>query len=233
MSYLINEMLIYLLLAALVGAFVGWWLKKISSDRNLAATENNHRIALGHLQADRDNYKSKCNDLNSSLLENETEVNGATSGYAAVQMDTGGLRSLWPYPVEEIEGVGTTYGNRLRAARIENTEQLLNQCCESSRQTEAAKHVKVEPFVVGKWVSMSDLMRIPGIRGRYAELLEASGIASVGEMARQKGATLAARMARVNTEEHTLQSVPDTETVIAWIESAKELPSKIKSLVPK
>lgn len=221
-------------MATLIGTFVGWWFKKVSSDRNLAAIENNHKIALGHLQADRDNYKSKCNEFNNELLEHKkggTSVSSTPS--SVVQMGPGSLRTLWPYAVEEIEGVGPTYGNRLRAARIENTEQLLNHCYESIKQTEIAKQVKVEPHVVSKWVSMSDLMRITGIRGKFAELLEATGIASVGELARQEGAALTARMSRVNAEEHTIPSVPDTETVNTWIEDARALPSKIKSLVPK
>jgi len=235
MGYLITQIIICLLLAALIGAIIGWWLRKFCCQRELAALEGDYNLTLGKLEADRDSYKSKCGELATGFAEweNEAEASGAIAGHAASQTNAGSAHSDWPYPIEEIEGIGPTYGNRLRAIEIETTEHLLEQCRESSQQTEAAKHVKVEPFVVGKWVSMSDLMRIPGIRGQYAELLEASGIASVGEMARQEGAVLAAKMARINAEEHRTQSVPDTETVRGWIEGAKELPSRIKSLVPK
>lgn len=235
MGYLITQIIICLLLAALIGAIIGWWLRSFCCKRDLAALEDDYRLRLGKVEADRDSYKGRCSDLNTSLAEweNEAEASGAISGHSASQTSAGSARSGWPYPVEEVEGIGPTYGGRLRAINIETTEHLLEQCCESSQQTDASKHVKVEPFVVGKWVSMSDLMRVPGVRGQYAELLEASGIASVGELARQEGSALAAKMARVNAEEHRTQSVPDPQTVGGWIDKAKGLATKIKSLVPK
>ncbi len=235
MTYLIGQILLCLLLAAIIGAIVGWLLKKLCCNRDLATLEDDYKLRFAKVEADRDGYKGRCDDLKVSLAEweNEAEASGAIAGHDASQTSAGSARSGWPYPVEEVEGIGPTYGNRLRAIKIETTEHLLEKCCESSQQTEASGHVKVESFVVGKWVSMADLMRIPGIRGQYAELLEASGIASVGEMARQEGAALAAKMARVNSEEHRTQSVPDPETVSGWIEGAKGLPAKIKSLVPK
>jgi len=235
MGYLIFQIIICLLLAALIGTIIGWWLRGFGCRRDLAALEDDYSLRLQKTEEDRDGYKGKCDDLNISLSEweNEAEASGAISGHAAAQTSSGSARSGWPYPVEEVEGIGPTYGGRLRAINIETTEQLLEKCCESSQQTDAAKHVKVEPFVVGKWVSMSDMMRVPGVRGQYAELLEASGIALVGELARQEGATLAAKMARVNAEEHRTQSVPDPQTVSGWIEKAQGLATKIKSLVPK
>ncbi len=235
MGYLITQIIICLLLAALIGFLIGWWLRKFCCKRDLTALEEDYQLRLAKAEADRDSYKGKCDELTTSLQEweNEAEASGAIAGHAAGQTKAGSARSGWPYPVEEVEGIGPTYGSRLRAIAIETTEDLLEKCCESRQQTDAAKHVKVEPFVVGKWVSMCDLMRIPGVRGQYAELLEASGIASVGELARQEGPALAAKMARVNAEEHRTQSVPDPVTVSGWIESAKGLPTKIKSLVPK
>ncbi len=235
MEYLITEILACLLLAALIGALVGWWLRKFCCRRDLAILEDDYKLRFGNIEADRDSYKAKCDELTTNLAEweHEAEASGAIVRNSVLQGNAASAHSGWPYPVEEVEGIGPTYGSRLRAVNIETTEHLLIQGLESAKQTEIAIHVKVEPFVVGKWVSMVDLLRIPGIRGQYAELLEASGIASVSEMARQDSATLAAKMTRVNAIEHRTQSVPDSETVSEWVEAAKGLPSKIKSLVPK
>ena len=236
MGYLITQIIICLLLAALIGVIVGWWLRKFCCQRDFAILEEDYSLRLGKIEADRDGYKGKCGDLEASLAEweNEAEASGAISGHTSFQASkTAGVSSSWPYPVEEVEGVGPAYGDRLRTINIETTEHLLERCGESSQQAKAAEHVKVESFVVAKWVSMADLMRIPGVRGQYAELLEASDIVSVGEMARQDGASLAAKMARVNSAEHRTQSVPDPKTVEGWIEAAKGLPARIKSLVPK
>jgi len=235
MGYLIAQIFICLLLAALIGALVGWWLRKFCCRRDLAILEEDYNLRLGSIEADRDRYKAECDELTTNIAEweNEAEASGAIVSNGVLPGNTASAHSGWPYPIEEVEGIGPTYGNRLRAVSIETTEQLLEQGFESAKQTEIANHVKVEPFVVGKWVSMVDLLRIPGVRGQYAELLEASGIASVGEMARQESTALAAKMTRVNAEERRTQSVPDSETVSGWIEAAKGLSSKIKSLVPK
>ncbi|MFK8068653.1 MAG: DUF4332 domain-containing protein [Gammaproteobacteria bacterium] len=228
MGYLIAQILACLMLAALIGAIIGWWLKKIACDGRFAELEEDYLRKLTTLETERDAFLADYNNSN-QVVANFVGGEVAATSQISKQND----QSNWPYPVEEVEGIGPAYGERLRSINIDTTERLLLGCREASRQVEVSKVVKVEPFVVGKWVSMSDMMRVSGIHGQYAELLEASGIASVGELARQDAPSLAGRMVSVNAEEHRTPTVPDSETVASWIEIAKDLPSVIKSLVPK
>ncbi len=228
MGYLVAQILVFLMLAALIGVIIGWWLKKIACDRRFLELEDEYLHNLTNLEIERDTYRAEFNNYMSNLIAN---AGGAVTLVSQPSVESD--QNEWPYPVEEIEGIGSVYGERLRSINIATTEQLLSECCEASKQAEVSKTVKVEPFVVGKWVSMSDMMRVPGIHGQYAELLEASGMASIGELARQEASSLARRMVSVNTDERRTPSVPDTETVAEWIDVAKGIPSVIKSLVPK
>lgn len=240
MGYLIGQMVFCLLLAFLLGLLLGWLLGRMCCRNRLGSIEEEYKLNLSQAEAERDSYRDKCDDLNGSLSEWQNNSGTSVSGSTPAQFaslagaEAGiGIGMGWPYPVEEVEGIGPTYGQRLREINIVTTEDLLEKCCEASQQTDTSKHVKVEPFVVGKWVSMCDLMRVPGVRGQFAELLEASGIASTGELARQQGANLASTLARVNAEEHRTPTVPEVDEVSKWIDSAQKLTSIIKSLAPK
>lgn len=236
MGYLISQMWLCLLLAFLLGLLIGWLLGRNCCSKRVTTLEDEYKLKLSQAEEDRDRFRGKNDELSASLAEwqnNSGSVSASTAPAHFASMAAAETGMGWPYPVEEVEGIGPTYGQRLRSLDIENTADLLEKCCEASEQTETSKHVKVEPFVVGKWVSMCDLMRIPGIRGQFAELLEASGIASTGELARQEGATLAATLARVNAEEHRTPTVPDVDEVSRWVESAKGISTMIKSLAPK
>ena len=72
------------------------------------------------------------------------------------------------------------------------------------------------------------LMRVGGVRSQFSELLEASGVSSVQDLAEQDPKTLAATMAEVNAREARTRTVPGAEKVAHWIQQAKTLPSLIE-----
>ena len=48
-----------------------------------------------------------------------------------------------------------------------------------------AEHVGIEDFVVHKWASMCDLMRLSGVEGQFSELMVYAGINSVHDLSQQ------------------------------------------------
>ena len=64
--------------------------------------------------------------------------------------------------------------------------------------------------------------------GEYAELLEASGVDTVAELAQRNADNLAAKMAEVNEEKKLTRRVPPASTVEDWVSQAKELPRKLE-----
>ncbi|HFC53631.1 MAG TPA: DUF4332 domain-containing protein [Gammaproteobacteria bacterium] len=135
----------------------------------------------------------------------------------------------YPYPVEEVEGIGKGFGKKLRALGIETTEDLLQRCCTRQGWEEVADKIGLkERYVVRKWASMSDLMRITGIMGQYAELLEFSDVNSVQDLASRDPAQLLEKLKDVNQREHRVKEVPSLEAVASWIEQAKTLDAVMK-----
>ncbi len=78
-----------------------------------------------------------------------------------------------------------------------------------------------------RWVNMADLMRLNGVDGNAAELLEAAGVDTVKALASERADSLASTMASVNAAKNLAPSVPDAKTVSAWITEAKTLEPKV------
>ena len=70
---------------------------------------------------------------------------------------------------------------------------------------------------------MADLLRIKGVDGDQAELLEASGVDTVKELGHRVAANLAAKMAETNAEKKLAPRVPSESEVAGWVEQAKTL----------
>ena len=58
------------------------------------------------------------------------------------------------------------------------------------------------------WVNHADLFRINGVAGEFSELLEASGVNSVPELAQRVAANLHGRMTEVNAQKSLTRRVP-------------------------
>jgi len=70
-------------------------------------------------------------------------------------------------------------------------------------------------------------MRIPGIGGQFADLLEASGMHSVVDLANQTAKTLTVEMSRVSMRGGRAQKIPSADTVASWIAEARREQAKV------
>lgn len=127
------------------------------------------------------------------------------------------------YKVETIEGVGTVYGEKLNAAGIKTTEELLAKCATPKGRKELAETTGISDKLVLKWTNHADLMRINGIAGQFAELLEASGVDTVKELKHRVPANLHAKLEEVNAQKNLVNRVPNLPEVEKMVEQAKEL----------
>ena len=78
-----------------------------------------------------------------------------------------------------------------------------------------------------KFVNHADLIRIKGIGGEYAELLEASGVDTVKELAQRNAINLHDKMKTVNSEKKLVRQVASRSQVEEWIRQAKRLPRAV------
>ncbi len=129
--------------------------------------------------------------------------------------------------ISEVEGIGPAYAQKLQAAGVKTTEELLGQGSTPQGRKKLAEKSGIGESHILKWVNHVDLFRIKGVGSEYADLLEASGVDTVPELAQRKADNLAAKMAEVNQAKKLVRKEPTAAQVEEWIEQAKKLPRVI------
>ncbi len=127
------------------------------------------------------------------------------------------------YKIDEIEGIGPAYTEKLAAADIKTTDDLLQQCCTPKGRDTVAEKTGFSTKVLLKWTNMADLMRISGVGEEYSELLEAAGVDTVKELRHRNPENLTAKMAEVNGEKKLARRNPSASEVEKWVAQAKEI----------
>ena len=129
--------------------------------------------------------------------------------------------------IEEVEGIGPVYAQKLNEAGIMTDADLLDRAGPAKGRAELAAQTGISGALILKWTNHADLMRVPGIGKQYAELLEAAGVDTVKELAHRNAANLAARAAEVNARKKLSGASPAESQIADWIEQAKKLEPKI------
>ncbi len=124
----------------------------------------------------------------------------------------------------DIEGIGPAYAEKLSGQGLKTTDDLLNAAATPKGRQDLEKATGISGALVLKWVNRADLFRVKGVGTQYSDLLEASGVDSVKELAQRRAGNLTAKMAEVNEQKKLVRQLPTEGQVAAWIETAKALP---------
>jgi predicted flap endonuclease-1-like 5' DNA nuclease len=127
----------------------------------------------------------------------------------------------------EIEGIGPTYANKLNAAGIATTGALLEQGASAAGRKEIAGKTGISEAKVLEWVNHADLFRIKGVGEEYADLLEASGVDTVPELAQRNSENLYEKLKTINAEKGLTRQLPSEANIAEWIAQAKTLPRMV------
>lgn len=131
------------------------------------------------------------------------------------------------YNIEEIEGIGQVYADKLRAIGIKTTEDLLDRAATPKGRKEIAEETGISDKLVLRWANHADLFRIKGVAGQFAELLEAAGVDTVKELRHRVAANLQPKLVEVNEAKNLCNRVPAVAEVEKMIAQAKELEPKL------
>ncbi|HMF35149.1 MAG TPA: DUF4332 domain-containing protein [Isosphaeraceae bacterium] len=127
----------------------------------------------------------------------------------------------------DIEGVGDVYAKKLEAAGIKTVEQLLEHGATPKGRDQIAEKTGISGALILRWVNHADLIRIVGVAEQYAELLEASGVDSIPELAHRVAENLHSRMIEVNEKKNLIKRLPSVGQVSSWIDQCKNLPRAV------
>ena len=129
--------------------------------------------------------------------------------------------------LENIEGVGATYAAKLREAGMATQEELLAKGSTPKGRKELEQTTGISGKLILKWVNRADLARIKGVGEEYADLLEASGVDTVPELAQRNPDNLHQKVTEVNQAKKLVRALPSAKQVADWVSQAKELPRVI------
>lgn len=127
------------------------------------------------------------------------------------------------YKIEEIEGIGEAYAQKLMAAGVKTTEDLLEKAASKKGRVALAEETGISEKLILKWANHADLFRIKGVAGQFAELLEAAGVDTVKELRHRVAANLQPKLMEVNDAKNLCNRVPSVAEIERMIEQAKTL----------
>jgi predicted flap endonuclease-1-like 5' DNA nuclease len=127
------------------------------------------------------------------------------------------------YKIEDVEGIGASYGEKLREAGLQSTGDFLEKCKTPQGRKTVAESTGISDKLILRWANLSDLMRISGIGPQFSELLEAAGVDTVKELKHRNAENLAEAMEKINGEKKLARTSPAAKTVAEWIEQAKSM----------
>lgn len=132
------------------------------------------------------------------------------------------------YKIIDIEGVGDVYAEKLIAAGIKDTDNILEKCANPAGRKALEDETGISGKLILKWANHADLMRINGVGPQFSELLEASGVDTVKELRNRVPENLHKKLVEVNDQKNLVNRVPALAEVEKMIAQAKELPPKME-----
>jgi predicted RecB family nuclease len=132
-----------------------------------------------------------------------------------------------PYPTSDLDGITQDQIEALKSEGIRTTEKLL----EAARSLRLRKHLSDKTGIPEKtllrWANMADRMRIKGIGGDHARLLEGIGVVTVRELKYRNPAHIAKAMRACNDKRKLVRLLPSQNKIKNWVVAAGKLDQKI------
>ena len=130
--------------------------------------------------------------------------------------------------ITAISGIGETYAEKLRAAGVNATDDLLERGATAKGRAELAESAGIDRGWILAWVNRADLLRIKGIGTEYSDLLEEAGVDTVPDLAQRNPDNLHAKMEEIASQKKLVRRLPTRDQVADWIEQAKSLPRVVE-----
>lgn len=126
--------------------------------------------------------------------------------------------------LEYVEGIGPVHASQLKEIGLVSCLDLLKAGSSRKGREQIVEQSAISSKLILKWVNHVDLYRIKGIGSEYADLLEASGVDTVVELAQRNPLNLTNHMLEVNSEKNLVRKPPLLVQVEDWVSQAKDLP---------
>jgi predicted flap endonuclease-1-like 5' DNA nuclease len=126
--------------------------------------------------------------------------------------------------LEDVEGIGSAYAEKLRQAGVRSTDAFLKMAATPKGRQELAEKSGISEKLILEWANHLDLYRIKGVGSEYSDLLEEAGVDTVVELAQRNPENLYQKLVEVNQAKKLVRKLPVQSQVADWVEQAKKLP---------
>ncbi len=130
--------------------------------------------------------------------------------------------------IKDIEGIGPSYKEKLTAAGIRTSDDLLKAGRTGKGRADLSKRTGISTKLLLEWTNLSDLARIKGIGEEYSDLLEEAGVDTVSELSRRVPEKLYQKILEINEQKRLVRRAPAETSVENWVQQAKKLPRAIE-----
>lgn len=161
-----------------------------------------------------------------TAVEIYTMAGAQAEASAAVDAAMGGDEEA-AAQVLAVIGVDDDEAAKLSDAGLTKPSALLEMGSTAEGRKNIADETGIAEETILLGVKKMDLMRIDGVGKVYAELLHASGVETVPDLARRNSTNLTVKMTEVNEKEEIAEALPSDEEVAGWVKEAKDLPRVI------
>ena len=130
--------------------------------------------------------------------------------------------------IEDVEGIGPVFAEKLGQVGIVTTEDLLDKGSKKSGRVAIAVETGINEGMILEWTNHVDLMRINGVGSEFSDMLEAAGVDSPAELAQRNAANLAETMAELDMARNTTRRIPTESMVAGWIAEPKTMEHRVE-----
>jgi exopolysaccharide biosynthesis protein len=224
MTYLIMHMWFCLIIAFLLGAVLGYLLCKIFCKNKV----NIRTVETVDALLD-DEAFDDIPDMPPGLTANIAAYDPQDLVFIE-ELDTDiNLDNEKDYGIQTLEGIGPRTGDLFRSIGVSTVGDYIRRLHSPALRRKAAEDLGIKIDPLHEWASMSDLLRIEGIDHQFSELMHASGILTVADLANSGANLLVTKMESVNNAGPQLisPSVPTADQLKSWIKRAKTMTAAV------
>ncbi len=233
MSYLIAQIFFCLLIAFLLGLFLGWLLFRCRRhEHNGVCRDNNANGNITHTAAPVQT-PAPVAEVTAPKPSSPPVSAGFSADMlapAAPSLDTRVELTGQAYDIETLEGIGPKIGERMREAGMETIKDFISRARLPEHREQIAQLARVMRSDVDLWAGMSDLMRIPGLNHQASELIYKTGVKTAEELGAVNASEFKEKAEAVNAAgaKRIAPTVPALEEFMNFIAIAKQLKPFVK-----
>ncbi len=137
------------------------------------------------------------------------------------------------YAIQSIDGISSHFAMKLRQLGVRTTEDLLAHGADWANRAVLSEGIGASPSQILRWCNQAELIRLSGINRQLTQLLAASGVDTVPELAERVAENLTFRIDELKQELERIANARD-ETMaghnIDPTSRVESIPTRVESI---